>query len=91
MEEGSVSTTLIACGVGGVRRSEALVTLPSLDVDRLSEEEPTPLRYFLTLAKQNKVGTMPSNWVLQIVKKLCHSMGFRARVERGVFGLVYDH
>jgi hypothetical protein len=44
-----------------VDRSEALVTLPSLDVDGLSEEEPTLLRYVRTLAQQNKVGTMPSN------------------------------
>jgi hypothetical protein len=48
------------------------VTLPSLDPNRLSEEEPTPLRSVSTLAKQNKAGSMLSSWVLQTVKEIRH-------------------
>lgn len=45
-----------------------------LDVDMFSEEDPTPLRSYPAIAKQNSAGTMPSDWVLHTVKEIRHSV-----------------
>jgi hypothetical protein len=42
---------MFGCDVGGVVRSDALVTRPCLDVEMFSEEESTPLRSCPTVAK----------------------------------------
>lgn len=46
----------------GVRgRSDALVSRPCLDVDLFSDEELTPLRFYLVVSNKRTTGPLPSS------------------------------
>lgn len=69
--KGIDSAELVGCDVG---RSDALVTGPCLDVDMFSDADPTPLRTCPAIAIQTSAGTMPSDWVCQMVKEIRHTV-----------------
>jgi len=53
-----------------VEFSDAIVTWPCLELDMFLVVEPTPLNYCLAVKNKKKAGTLPLDWVLQIVKEI---------------------